>query len=66
GDDGTSAAAGGVVVGDTIGELAAKGLDAESYLVGNDSRRFLDASGGLIVTGQTGTNVNDLYLALIR
>lgn len=66
GDDGTSGAAGGVVVGDTIRELTAKGLDAESILKKNDTRRFLDESGGLIITGQTGTNVNDLYLTLIN
>ncbi|HVX29252.1 MAG TPA: hypothetical protein VHA53_02140 [Nitrolancea sp.] len=31
----------------------------------NDTRPFLEAAGSLIVTGQTGINVNDLYLALL-
>jgi len=65
GDDGISGAAGGVVVGDMISRLTAKGFNPEDLLARNDTRAFLEASGGLIVTGQTGTNVNDLYLALI-
>jgi glycerate 2-kinase len=66
GDDGISEAAGGVVVGDTISLLTANRLNPEDFLARNDTRDFLAASGGLIVTGQTGTNVNDLYLALIN
>jgi glycerate 2-kinase len=65
GDDGSSQAAGGVVVGETTRELVRRGLDPRRYLKLNDTGAFLKASGGLIVTGQTGTNVNDLYLALV-
>lgn len=65
GDDGVSEAAGGVVVGDSIRRARAAGLDPAALLAENDSARVLAAAGGLIVTGPTGTNVNDLYFALI-
>ena len=65
GDDGSSLAAGGVVDGNTIQRLRDKQLDPRDFLERSDTRAFLDADDGLIVTGQTGINVNDLYLALI-
>ncbi len=65
GDDGVSEAAGGVVVGDSVSRLREAGLDPGALLAENDTRAFLEATGGLIITGQTGVNVNDLYLALI-
>ncbi|HET7034780.1 MAG TPA: DUF4147 domain-containing protein [Thermomicrobiaceae bacterium] len=66
GDDGSSDAAGGVVSGESVARAVAAGLDPREMLQANDSARFLAACGGLIVTGATGTNVNDLYLALIE
>ncbi|HEU5423261.1 MAG TPA: DUF4147 domain-containing protein [Nitrolancea sp.] len=66
GDDGSSGAAGGVVTGASVAAAEAAGLDPRRLLEANDSARFLAACGGLIVTGATGTNVNDLYLALIE
>lgn len=65
GDDGSSGAAGGVVNGETIQVLLDQGVDPQSFIDRSDTRAFLESSGGLIVTGQTGTNVNDLYLALV-
>jgi len=65
GDDGVSDATGGVVVGDSVSRLRDAGFDPVKLLAENDTRTFLDAVGGLIVTGQTGINVNDLYLALV-
>ncbi len=65
GDDGTSHAAGGVVTGNTVPHLVQTGVNPMTLLDRNDTRRLLELSGGLIVTGQTGTNVNDLYLALV-
>jgi hydroxypyruvate reductase len=65
GDDGVSGATGGVVVGDSVSRVRKAGFDPGQLLDRNDTRAFLEASGGLIVTGQTGVNVNDLYLALI-
>lgn len=65
GDDGTTGAAGGIVVGTSIQRATELGLSPEELLENNDSQRFLEATEGLIRTGGTGTNVNDLYLALI-
>ncbi len=66
GTDGPTDAAGGYVDGDTLGELAAKGLDLSAVLKANDAYNGLKAVGGLIVTGPTGTNVNDVSVALLR
>jgi glycerate 2-kinase len=62
GGDGPTEDAGALVDGGTLerGELA--GLDAHACLVRADSGRFLEASGDLIHTGPTGTNVMDLIL----
>lgn len=65
GDDGVTGAAGGVVIGSSVDVALRTGLDPTALLLNNDSLRFLDATSGLVVTGPTGTNVNDLYLALI-
>ena len=65
GDDGFSQAAGGVVDGQTVRRLLDQGIDPAELLDQNDTRPFLEAANGLIVTGQSGTNVNDLYLSLI-
>jgi hydroxypyruvate reductase len=65
GDDGVTHAAGGVVVADSVARVRGAGLDPSRLLAQNDTQAFLEASGGLVVTGQTGINVNDLYLALI-
>ena len=65
GDDAVTGAAGGVVIGSSVDLALRTGLDPAGLLRDNDSLRFLDAASGLIVTGPTGTNVNDLYLALI-
>ena len=66
GTDGPTDAAGGVVDGGTIGVLSGLGLDAEALLADNDSYHALDACGGLVKTGPTGTNVNDLSILLCR
>jgi hydroxypyruvate reductase len=64
GDDGTTGAAGAVVTGETLARARALGLDARDFLRRNDSRTFFAALDDLIVTGPTGTNVNDLVLLL--
>ena len=66
GTDGPTDAAGGYVDGDTAAFLAAKGLDIHSVLADNDAYHGLQAADGLIITGPTGTNVNDVAVALIR
>ena len=65
GTDGPTDAAGGYADGDTLAELAAKGLDPTAVLKENDAYHALKAVDGLIFTGPTGTNVNDVALVLI-
>nr|MBA2712570.1 glycerate kinase [Rubrobacteraceae bacterium] len=65
GHDGSTEAAGGIVDGGTAGEIRGSGVDPEEALSENDSYAALEAGGGLIVTGPTGTNVNDVRVALI-
>lgn len=62
GIDGPTPAAGGVVDGTTVPRGAGLGLDAAAYLAENDAYAFLGATGDLLVTGPTGTNVGDLWL----
>jgi hydroxypyruvate reductase len=62
GEDGPTDAAGAVVTGETFSRGISKGLIPASYLEDNDSYTYFDAVGGLIKTGSTGTNVNDLFL----
>ena len=66
GTDGPTDAAGGYVDGQTLGELASQGVDIFDVLRNNDAYHALEKSGGLIVTGGTGTNVNDVAVVLIR
>lgn len=65
GTDGPTDAAGGYVDGDTFDELEEKGISLHETLQDNDAYHALQAVDGLIVTGPTGTNVNDLYLGLV-
>lgn len=66
GTDGPTDAAGGYVDGDTAAALAARGLRVFDVLQNNDAYHALQAVGGLIVTGATGTNVNDVAVALVE
>ena len=66
GTDGPTDAAGGYVDGDTAAALAARGLNAGAVLADNDAYHALQAVDGLIVTGPTGTNVNDVAVVLVR
>ena len=66
GTDGPTDAAGGYVDGSTAAELTAAGVDVFKALRDNDSYHALKAVNGLIITGPTGTNVNDVAAALIR
>ena len=65
GTDGPTDAAGGYVDGSTKQLLEEKGISIFRTLQSNDSYHALDACGGLIRTGATGTNVNDLSVLLI-
>ena len=65
GTDGPTDAAGGYVDGDTAATLAAKDWNVFDTLQNNDAYHALQAVEGLIITGATGTNVNDVAVALI-
>jgi len=65
GVDGPTDAAGAIVTGETVARAQALGLDPQKYLDENDSYTFFAALGDLIVTGPTGTNVNDLMFGLV-
>ena len=66
GTDGPTDAAGGYVAEFTMHRLTGAGLDLHQVLQDNDAYHALKAVDGLIVTGPTGTNVNDLAVVLIR
>ena len=65
GTDGPTDAAGGYVDYMTRDELAALGIDIHGCLQNNDAYHALQRVGGLIITGPTGTNVNDVAVALV-
>jgi glycerate 2-kinase len=65
GRDGPTDAAGGMVDGGTVARGVSAGLDAAAHLHSNDAYAYLRATHDLICTGPTGTNVNDLVVALV-
>lgn len=65
GIDGPTDAAGGIVDGATLARGAVSGVNASVFLNRNDSYHFLAATGDLLKTGPTLTNVMDLQVALI-
>jgi glycerate 2-kinase len=60
GEDGPTDAAGAIVTGETLNKAALLHVDPRVFLANNDSYHFFEQVGGLIKTGPTGTNVNDL------
>jgi len=65
GNDGPTDAAGGLVDGGTAAKMREAGVDPAAALEENDARAALEAGGALLVTGPTGTNVNDLRVVLV-
>jgi len=65
GIDGPTEASGAIVDGETSTKASKAGLSIEKFLAENDSYSFFERIGDMIVTGPTGTNVNDLALILI-
>ena len=65
GTDGPTDAAGAVADCTTLDRAQALGLDAAAFLRNNDSYRFFEATGDLIKTGPTGTNVADIQIILL-
>ena len=66
GTDGPTDAAGGYVDGNTANLLRQKGLLIADVLQNNDAYHALQKVNGLIITGPTGTNVNDVAVALVN
>jgi len=64
GTDGPTSAAGGIVDPFTAQRAIQLGLVPSRYLLDNDSSNFLKATGDLIVTGPTQTNLMDLQILL--
>lgn len=60
GEDGVSGAAGAVVSGESLRRCQQMGLDPTDYLARHDSYTLFKALDDLLITGTTGTNVNDL------
>jgi glycerate 2-kinase len=65
GTDGPTDSAGAIADGTTARKAMSKGLDARECLENNDSYHFFEATGDLLMTGPTMTNVMDLRVLLI-
>jgi hydroxypyruvate reductase len=66
GTDGPTDAVGGIVDGTTLMRLEEKGFNIHDVLAENDAYHALKSVNGLIFTGPTGTNVNDISVVLIQ
>lgn len=66
GTDGPTDAAGGIVDGQTATKLREKDISIEEIMANNDSYNALKEVDGLIMTGPTGTNVNDVSVLLVQ
>ena len=65
GTDGPTDAAGALVSGETASHARQLGVDLKAALVSNDAYHALKRLNCHIMTGPTGTNVNDLYLLFV-
>jgi len=66
GTDGPTDAAGGIVTGEFAGACRRRGLSIAAALQNNDAYPLLEQMDALIMTGPTGTNVNDVAVLLIK
>lgn len=66
GTDGPTEAAGGYVDGSSRQKIEEEGRRIEEILADNDAYHGLKSCGGLLITGPTGTNVNDIAVVLIQ
>ncbi|SMP43640.1 glycerate kinase type-2 family protein [Anoxynatronum buryatiense] len=66
GTDGPTDAAGGMVDGESACRMRAAGIDPENALQCNDAYHALKSSDDLVITGPTGTNVNDVAVLLVK
>jgi len=65
GVDGSTDAAGAIADSETVKRAANLGMQADRYLRNNDSYRFFSKLNDLIITGPTGTNVNDVGVIVV-
>ncbi len=65
GTDGPTTLAGALTDGSTVQAAADQGYDLYRMLMEHDIARALQATGDAIITGPTGTNVNDLVVCVI-
>jgi hydroxypyruvate reductase len=63
GIDGPTDAAGAIIDGGSTGRMRSAGVDPRAALADNDAYTALEASGDLVITGPSGTNVGDLWIA---
>jgi glycerate 2-kinase len=66
GIDGVSPAAGAIIDGSTYQEAVSKGLNPRDFLNNNDSYTFFSKLKRTIITGYTDTNVNDVFIAVLK
>jgi hydroxypyruvate reductase len=66
GIDGSGDNAGAIIVPDTLERARRAGLDPPAMLDANDAYAFFTALGDLVMTGPTGTNVNDFRAILVE
>lgn len=65
GIDGMSDAAGAIATWNTYDKAVKLEMNPVEYLENNDSGTFFEKLKDAIITGPTGTNLNDVYLALL-
>jgi glycerate 2-kinase len=65
GVDGPTDAAGAISDGKTVARALGLGMRPEEFLAENDSYHFFEKLGDLLVTGPTGTNVNDISVIVV-
>ncbi|GBE16170.1 putative hydroxypyruvate reductase [bacterium BMS3Abin14] len=66
GTDGPTDAAGAIADGTTLSRAHSAGMDPFQYLDDNNSYRFFEALGDLLITGPTMTNVMDIHVILVK
>ncbi len=64
GDDGSAQAAGAIADPETVPRGRSIGVEPATSLANSDSATYFRKAGGLVVTGPSGTNVNDVYIAV--
>jgi len=66
GTDGPTDAAGAIADGTTLPRANERGMEARIFLSSNDAYHFFAPLGDLLITGPTGTNVNDVMVMLVQ